>query len=251
MKKLFVALALGSSLGLVGTASADVINTDSPEVLKGRLDLRTESALIDVGQDNAFGHTATVYFSPTDRLQFGAGLDLVDLPGSGARNTGYVLEALYEGPQPAWMPFAWGIKAEYGVGALDGLNDLFALKGIAAMDVSGIFLPAMTLTLNLTAATEVGGGRDDLIAYNYNTRALFAASERLKFGFEVNGLLGNSDEFGDLGSLTQLGGVVGFLELPVGLQRSALGVEGGVLFGLNEESPDTVGKLNLTFATQF
>jgi hypothetical protein len=194
-----------------------------------------------------FGHTALVYYAPTDRLRFGGGVEVLDPPGgSKARVTGYVLEALYEGPQPTWLPFAWGIQAEYGAGALDGLSDLFAVKGIAAIDIA-----ALTLTLNLTAATEVGGGRDDLVGYTYNSRALFALTDTFKLGLELNGVLGDSDDFGDLGSLTQLGGPVAFWELPTGLQRSAVGLEGGVLFGLTDESPDAVGKLNLTFATQF
>ena len=246
MTKLAAAFAAGLAFAAT-PAFAQPVSVDTPDILKGRFEVETDSIYVhDVLDDqDTYAHQLVVAYGITDNLRLGAGVVVNDGIGNGPRADGYLAEVRFEGPRPAWMPFEWGLIGTYFGGGPEGVNDAVALRAIAASDIGPV-----TVVANVDALREVGGGSSDDTSFDLLLEGRLPITEAFMAALTYSGQLGTDDEFGDLGTLGQYLGPTVYASLPTGA-NSALGVEAGVLFGLTEESADAIGKVNLTWASQF
>jgi hypothetical protein len=240
--------AIATGLAIFATpAFAQNVSVDMPDILKGRFEVETDSVYVHdvVGEDDVFAHQLVVAYSITDNIRVGGGVIVNDLIGSGPRADAYLAEVRFEGPRPSWMPFEWGLIGTYIGGGPEGINDAFALRAIAAGDVGPI-----TVVANVDALRETGGGASEDTSFGLTLEGQLPITESFIAAITYAGDLGTDDDFGDLGTRGQYIGPTVYAAMPVG-GASALGVEAGVLFGITDESADAIGKVNLTWATQF
>jgi len=244
--KLAAAVAVGFAFAAT-PAFAQSVTVDTPDILKGRFEVETDSVYVHevVGDEDAYAHQAVAAYSFTDNVRLGVGVIVNDPVGEGARADAYLAELRFEGPRPAWMPFEWGLIGSYIGGGPDGVNDAVALRAIAASEIGPV-----TLAANLDALREVGGGASDDVAFNLLIEGRLPITEAFMAALTYSGQLGTDEEFGALGSLGQYLGPTLYASRPIGA-NSAIGLEAGLLFGLTEESADAIGKVNLTWASQF
>lgn len=243
-----IAAAVAAGLAFAATpAFAQPVSVDTPDILKGRFEVETDSTYLHdvVGDEDAYTHQLVAAYSVTENLRFGAGVIFNDPVGGQTRADAYLAEVRFEGPRPAWMPFEWGLIGAYIGGGPSGVNDAVALRAIAASDIGPV-----TVVANLDALREVGGGASDDTAFDLLLEGRLPITEAFMAALTYSGQLGTDSEFGDLGTLGQYLGPTVYASLPTGA-NSAIGVEAGVLFGLTEESTDAIGKVNLTWASQF
>lgn len=247
MSKFTAAFAAGLAF-CVTPALAQPLSVERPDILKGRLEIEQDNTTAqDVLRDNdTYQHSLVAAYSFTDNLRFGAGVIVNDGVNSGPRADAYLAEVRFEGPRPSWMPFEWGLIGTYIGGGPEGVNDSFALRALAAGDVGPVMVVA-----NLEALREIGGGASDNTHYDLLLEGQLPITEHFIAAITYSGQLGSDDKFGNLGSLGQYLGPTLYTSLPVPVANSAIGIEAGVLFGLTNESTDTVGKVNLTWASQF
>lgn len=240
---------LAAGLALSATpAFAQSLTIETPDVLKGRFEIEADNTYLReaVGDDDVFAHRLTVAYAPYENLRFAVGAVANDLVGQGPTVDQYLAEVRFEGPRPSWMPFEWGLQATYLGGGPEGVNDAMELRFLATTDIGPV-----DIVSNLNLSREVGGGAGEDTHFDLLLEGRLPISEQFIAAITYSGQLGTDEEFGDLGSIGQYLGPTIYASLPVPVANSALGIEAGVLFGLNEESLDTVGKINLTWATQF
>lgn len=247
MSKFTAFVAAGLALGAT-PAFAQSITVDTPDVLKGRLEVELDNTYLREvsNDDDAFAHQMVVAYAPVENVRLGLGAIANDVVGQGPRVDAYLAEIRFEGPRPSWMPFEWGLVGTYIGGGPDGVNDSIALRAIAAREVGPV-----EIISNLDIVTQVGGGASEDVHFDLLLEGRLPITEQFILALTYAGALGTDEEFGDLGSLGQYIGPTAYVSLPVPVANSALGIEAGALFGLNQESLDALGKVNLTWATQF
>ncbi len=246
MSKFNAAFAAGLAI-FSAPAFAQDFSVDTPDILKGRFEVELDNGYIHdvVGDEDVYDHQLVVAYSITDNIRVGGGVILNDSIGSGPRADAYLAEVRFEGPRPAWMPFEWGLIGTYIGGGPEGINDAFALRAIAAGDVGPV-----TLIANVDALRETGGGASEDTHFGLTLEGQLPITESFIAAITYASDLGTDDDFGDLGTRGQYLGPTIYAALPTG-GNSAIGVEAGVLFGITDESDDAVGKVNLTWASQF
>jgi len=246
MVKLFIGATLALTLSSA-PAFAQSISVDRPEMLRGRFLVEFDTFGINnsPGQDDTYAQEALVAFTFTDAFRMGVGLIVEDGDAAPPRVGAYLAEMRFAGRSIASLPLSWGLAGTYVGGGPEGVNDLLRLRASAAREIGPV-----TLLANLDALREVGGGAATDTGVNLLLETQMPVGHAIKAALTYSGQLGADRSFLHLGAQGHYVGPTLYAFTPIGA-NSAIGLETGVLLGLTDESADAVGKVSLTWASQF
>ena len=159
-------------------------------------------------------------------------------PGDGTKATEIASENVFQLTEQGQYWADVGLLAEYAHSLEHGGTDALELGLLAQKDVG-----RHEARLNLTFERELTGGADTEIGYAWQYR--YRLGERFEPGIEMYGGLGDVGDMGALNDHEQQFGPAFFGKLRT--TTGALKYEAGLLFGLNDQTPDATIRFLLEY----
>jgi len=201
--------------------------------LRGHYDLDGNDAL-DGGQQ----YKLEFEWSPVARWRTELLVKAERAPGDGTKATEIAFENVFQLTEQGQYWADLGLLAEYAHSLEHGGNDALELGLLAQKDVG-----RHGARLNLTFERELTGGADTEIGYAWQYR--YRLGERFEPGIEMYGGLGDVGDMGALNDHEQQFGPAFFGKLRT--TTGALKYEAGLLFGLNDQTPDATIRFLLEY----
>ncbi|MGH6825765.1 hypothetical protein [Methyloceanibacter sp.] len=234
-----------SLLGMPGAALADVFSVDEPEVEKGAQEVEVNAAVQNGFPVNAdpirysmeleytYGVTKWLSLSP-----------LVDFDKPDGDN----FHATVAGIESVWFPvevgklltLAWFSEVEWGVHHDETNSATFGPIIQFGHDKA-------SLIFNTYLEKSFGRNHEEGTEFTYQWQAKASVSERLALGIEGFGVVPNIADSPGIDFQEHRIGPVIYYEKELSDERT-FAIDGGVLFGLTEATPNVTGKLNASLA---
>jgi hypothetical protein len=179
------------------------------------------------GTEGAASHKAEFEWAPASRWLTALGAEFEREPGANLKATEASWENILQLTEQGryWADF--GLLLEYAH-SLDDAEDKIEVGLLGEKSLS-----RHTTTVNVKFERDLSGSADTEVEYAAQYR--YRLREEFEPGLELYGELGNVGEFGALSTHEHQLGPAVFGKLRAG--RAALKYQGGVLFGLTEDSP--------------
>jgi hypothetical protein len=237
--QLVIAAALAA---MAAPALAAPIKVYAPRVEAGVLELEADA----VREKDETETRLEVGYGFTSWWKATAVVEVVDGPGRGPRAEAYAIENILVGPRPGWLPFDWGVYAEYEVAARDGSPDKVEVKALFSGAVGKV-----ETRVNLEAERETGSNASDETEFAYAVQSRYRFNDDFALGLQASGDLGSSGDFGRLSDREQLFGPIAAGEIHIPGIPGELELEAAYLAGVTDASPDDVVRVKIAWERKF